>query len=114
MIRKSLFVLANSNKRNERCVAGRELVLVNGQTVLSTWIRPVGARGDGELTLAERQIARTRAEVAVGDIVEVGLARPSGDLTQPENWVLFGRGEWTHVGASHRRPSLDELEEQPT
>jgi hypothetical protein len=113
MLRKSLFVLANSHKRHERCVAGRELVMVNGRTVLSSWIRPVGAHGDGELTLAERQIARTRVEVAVGDTVEVGLARHSGDPTQPENWVLFGRGDWTDVSASHRRPSLDELEEQP-
>jgi hypothetical protein len=113
MLRKSFFVLANSLKRNERCVAGRELVLENGQTVLSSWVRPVSARGDGELTLAERQIAKTRTEVAVGDIVEVGLARPSGDPTQPENWVLFGRGEWADVGARLRRPTLDELEEKP-
>jgi hypothetical protein len=113
MLRQSLVVLANSFKRNERCIAGRELVLVNGQTALSTWIRPVGARGDGELTLAERRFASTRAEVAVGDIVEVSLARPSGDPTQPENWVLFGRGDWADVGATHHRPSLDDLEEQP-
>jgi hypothetical protein len=113
MIRKSLFVLANSHKRNERCVAGRELLLVNGQTVLSSWVRPVGARGDGELTRTEREFAMTRVEVSVGDILEVGLARPAGDPTQPENWVLFGRGDWTDVRDRHRPPSLDELEEQP-
>jgi Dual OB-containing domain len=114
MIRKSLFVLANSMKRNERCVAGRELVMVNGQTVVSSWVRPVSARGDGELTHAERVIAQTRAEVAVGDILEVGLVRPASDPTQPENWVIFGRGDWMDVRGSHRPPSLDELEEQPT
>ena len=113
MLRKSLFVLANSFKHNERCVAGRELVSVDGETVVSSWIRPVSVHGDGELNLAERIIVRTRAEVAVGDIVEVSLVRPSGDPTQPENWVLFGRGDWADVGANHRRPSLDELEEQP-
>jgi len=113
MFRKSLFVLANSNKRNERCVAGRELVLVNGQTVVSSWLRPVSARGDGELTHAERVIAGTRAEVAVGDIVEVGLARQAGDPTQPENWVIFGRGDWSDARDRYRTPSLDELEEQP-
>jgi Dual OB-containing domain len=113
MIRKSLFVLANSIKRNERCVAGRELVSSNGQTVVSSWVRPVSARGDGELTHVERVIAKARAEVAVGDIVEVTLARPAGDPTQPENWVIFGRGDWTDARTSHRPPSLDELEEQP-
>jgi hypothetical protein len=113
MLRKSIIVLANSFKRNERCVAGRELVLVNGQSVLSSWIRPVSTHGDGELRPPERVIARTRAEVGVRDIVEVALARHSDDPTQPENWVLFGRGDWTDVSASHRRLSLDELEEQP-
>ncbi|MBO0698114.1 MAG: hypothetical protein J2P46_06955 [Zavarzinella sp.] len=113
MLRKSLVVLANSFKRSERCVAGRELVLVNGQTVLSSWVRPVSARGDGELTLPERVIAGTRVEVRVGDIVEVGLDRRSGDLTQPENWVLSGRGDWADVATRHRPPSLDDLEEHP-
>jgi len=113
MIRKSLFVLANSMKRNERCVAGRELVSANGQTIVSSWVRPVSARGDGELTHAERVIAKTREEVAVGDIMDVKLARPACDPTQPENWVIFGRGEWTDARANHRPPSLDELEEQP-
>jgi hypothetical protein len=113
MLRKSFIVLANSHKRNERCVAGRELVLEGSQTVLSSWIRPVGAHGDGELAANERIIARTRAEVAVGDIVEVGLVRHLADPTQPENWLLSGRGDWLEVDARYRRPSLDELEEHP-
>src|SRR5688572_24311931 len=108
MVRKTLVVLANSFKRSERCIAGRELVLVNGQTVLSAWIRPVSSHGEGELALARRQIAMTRAQIAVVDIVEVGLARPAGDPTQPENWVLFGRGDWTDGSVTHGRPGLDD------
>lgn len=113
MIRKSLLVLANSIKRNERCIAGRELMLVNGQTVLSSWLRPVSNHDEGELTFLERVCATTNLEVGVGDIVEVGLDRPGIDPTQPENWHLWGAGDWVDVSSQYGRPGLDQLEERP-
>lgn len=113
MIRKSLLVLANSIKRNERCIAGRELMLVNGQTVLSSWVRPVSNHDEGELNFLERLCVTTNLEVGVGDIVEVGLDRRGVDPTQPENWHLWGAGDWADVGSRFARPSLDQLEEQP-
>jgi hypothetical protein len=113
MIRKSLLVLANSYKRNERCIAGRELAIVNGQTILSLWLRPVSAHNEGELSLTERVLAQTWVEVGVGDIVEVSLDHQPADPTQPENWLLWKNGDWTDISQSFARPNLDVLEERP-
>ena len=113
MIRKSLFVLANSIKRSERCIAGREMMLVKGQSVLSSWLRPVSNHDEGELSFLERLCVTTNLEVGVGDMVEVGLDRPGTDQTQPENWHLAGAGDWANVGTRFVRPTLDQLEEQP-
>jgi hypothetical protein len=113
MFRKSILVLANSTKNNERCIAGRELLLANGQTVLSGWVRPVSNHDDGELSISERVIAATLMEVGVGDIVEVSLGLQPHDPTQPENWVLWQSGDWADVGSNFVRPGLDQLEEDP-
>ena len=113
MIRKAIFVLANSIKRNERCIAGREVLLSSGQTVVSGWVRPISTHDEGELTFLERVCSTTSLEVGVLDVVEVSLDRPGGDPTQPENWVLWGNGAWTDVSFQHTPPNLDQLEERP-
>jgi hypothetical protein len=113
LIRKPLLILANSIKRNERCIAGRELIAANNQTVLASWIRPISNHDEGELTFLERVLAATWMEVGVGDVVEVSVDRPLLEPTQPENWLLSGNGGWTDVSAAYLRPSLDDLEESP-
>lgn len=113
VVRKSMIVLANSMKRSERCIAGRELLLVNGQTVLSSWLRPVSNHGEGELTLLERVNVLSNLEIGVGDIVDVSLDSQQSDPSQPENWLLFQSPSWTNADPQFSAPALDQLEERP-
>jgi hypothetical protein len=115
MLRKTLLVLANSFKRSERCVAGRELVpAADGSLHLGPWVRPVSGHDEGELSFIERVTRNTNLEVGVGDVVEVSLDRPTNEPEQPENWLLWQNGDWMDLGRGIPRPDLDALEEFPS
>lgn len=111
-VRKRLLVLANSFKDADRCVAGRELVAVGGQTRLGPWVRPVSRHGRGELWAAEHAYPGGRS-VAVLDVATVALDEHRPDPGQPENWALACPVEWADRTTRRGRPPADALVEHP-
>ena len=90
---KRIVCLANSRKRNGRCVAGREL-LEDGS--VGGWIRPVSAREDEEVSGVERQY-EDGGEPRVLDVIDVPVLDPRPKGYQRENWLLDPSLRWTRV-----------------
>ena len=90
---KRIVCLANSRKRNGRCIAGKEL-LEDGS--VGGWVRPVSAREDEEVSGVERQY-EDGGEPRVLDVIDVPVleSRPKG--YQQENWLLDPSRRWTRV-----------------
>jgi hypothetical protein len=94
---KTLVLLANSCKNNERCVAGKELA--HGR--FGPWVRPTSARPAGELRAVDQRLA-SGGQAAVLDVVDVPMRRPIPVGFQTENhlivpghgWVKRGRVRW--------------------
>lgn len=110
---RRILVLANSIKTQARCVAGREvLALEGGHIHLGEWIRPISRRDEGALQLRDLSL-RSGGVVSVLDIVEVSLAEHAADPGQPENhyveygsrWDLVGRVPAAHLEAFTETPS---------
>ena len=98
---KRIVCLANSWKKGERCIAGKEL-LEDG--LPGAWVRPVSNREDEAVNEIERQY-RDGSEPAVLDVIDVPLieARPEGH--QQENWLLDPDHYWTR----ERRVPVEDL-----
>ena len=84
------------------CVAGKEL-LPDGRP--GQWLRPVGARETGEVSLTERQYA-DGGEPRLLDIIDVPLLNPCPQGHQRENWRLDPNHRWAKAG----RISWNDLE----
>jgi hypothetical protein len=91
---KRLLVLANSMKKDGRCVAGREISLDQPPQLLG-WIRPVSGAGEGELLPHHMKLDRT-APLAPLDLVDVPVLRHAADPVHPEDWVVAG-SDWKAV-----------------
>ncbi len=89
---REIVCLANSCKRNGRCIAGRE-VLDNGY---GGWIRPVSARPTAELRFWEYCYADSTGPKLL-DIVAVPLLHAEPRDHQAENH-LIGEGQWVKTG----------------
>lgn len=93
---KRLLILANSIKKNARCVAGREVVVEEGGAQLGSWVRPVSGQNEGELF--QRHYALPQGEVTnVLDIVDIPVLEPKNDPGQPENWLIDEEVAWSKV-----------------
>lgn len=100
MITKRVLILANSQKYQQRCIAGREVLgSSDGALTLGHWVRPVSDHGQGELTLGERS-AQGRGDVRVLDIVDMPLRGWANELFQPENWRIAQARSWVFVKAA--------------
>ena len=79
-------VLANSHKNNGRCVAAIDMKT-------RQWIRPVGPRPGGELSLSECAAATDggSVEVSFGDVVDLPLGPPRPTSYHPEDIALAGQ-----------------------
>ena len=106
---KRIVVLANSIKRNERCVAGVEL-RKQGQPGLA-WIRPVSGESQGELEPRHMQIEGS-SPLSLLDVVDVPIARYAADAIHPEDWILDITQPWKRAGILHP-VGLEGLEERP-
>jgi hypothetical protein len=91
---KQIVCLANSRKISGRCVAGRELLQ---EGLLGPWIRPVSARGDGEVSLLERRY-QDGQDPRLLEIINIPLLAPKSEPNQPENWLLDPNYYWQKVG----------------
>lgn len=75
-----MICLANSRKRQGRCIAG---LRTDGQG----WLRPVAPGEEG--TLSPHQLRmQSGGEPRLLDIIKVGCACPQPRPHQPENWLL--------------------------
>ncbi len=100
MISKTIIVLANSVKKSERCLAGKEVVRLGNQWNVGKWIRPVATSDGGEVPLYSMQRALGH-DPKLLEIIEVSLDRAVPLPDQPENWLLeksFEAGSWKSVG----------------
>lgn len=83
-----IICLANSNKLNERCLAGIDIAT-------GEWIRPVSARSHQEITWAMRQINGNEPKLL--DMIDIPLQATGPDIgCQPENRLL-AQGKWKLV-----------------
>jgi len=90
---KRLLILANSIKKNARCIAGREFADGSDGIILGNWIRPVSNIGEGEL-LPEHCDLTTGGMPGVLDVVNVPLTEAATDPGQPENWRIAPGVGW--------------------
>ena len=98
---KQIICLANSRKKNGRCIAGIE----NIGTTKQKWIRPVSASATGEIL--ESHCAYSLANpIRVLDVLDVHLLGPRPSRHQSENWILGPGRPWHYRG---RVDSLDVL-----
>lgn len=83
---KKIICLANSRKIKAYCIAGREII---GNRV-GSWIRPVSAREDGELTLSDIRTEDHRVPQKM-DIIEIPVKSAKPKHYQPENFLIDDR-----------------------
>ncbi len=97
MASKQIIVLANSIKKQARCVAGREVLQSGGTTSVGSWVRPVSGEDEGQL-LARHYRLLNGGSASVLDIIEIHVTGRTGDPGQPENWRLDEMRPWRKVG----------------
>lgn len=108
---KTIVVLANSIKRDGRCIAGRELIKRDERTTVGGWVRPVSDGGEeGEILLHESRLPN-RQQPNVLNIIQIPLLEHAPELGQPENWKIVPDSQWRRVKRSIRNISV--LEEEP-
>lgn len=89
-MKKEIVVFANSARKGEHCVAGREIES-------KQWIRPV-SRWGGELNRAQCTVSGGKDPVRPLQKIEIDVDGPHTSIKhQPENW-LIGNDEWEHIG----------------
>ena len=99
-ITKRMVCLANSRKRQGRCVAGRE----RNAGVVGAWIRPVSDRPAEEVSEYERQY-QDGSDPRVLDIIQVPLIEARPKDYQQENWLLDPQLYWVKAGRLWQRSS---------
>jgi hypothetical protein len=94
---KRIVVLANSVKRNHRCVAGKELFGEDGNWTPGLWTRPVDPAHEGAITLETMRCADGQP-IKFLDIVDVPILSWANDPNHPEDWVVDTSRQWVRQG----------------
>ena len=89
---KRVVCLANSRKRNGRCVAGIEV----SRHRRVGWIRPVSPREHQEVSEYERQY-EDGSDPRLLDVMDVPLIEPRPKDYQQENWLLDPDSRWRRI-----------------
>ena len=93
---KRIAIFANSVKKTQHCIAGRELVDRGGVLTFGDWIRPVSRHGQGELSWSDCRFPSGRTP-RIFDVVDIPLAEREGSDCQPENWFIDPNRLWSDV-----------------
>ncbi len=101
---KRIVCLANSRKLTGRCIAGLEW---SEEQVIGSWVRPVSARENQEVSEYERQYSNGN-DPRVLDIINIPVIGPQPKDHQSENWLLNPDYYWEKVG-EFSRSALSEL-----
>ncbi|MCA9252338.1 MAG: hypothetical protein R3E58_07440 [Phycisphaerae bacterium] len=96
MTTKRILILANSIKKNARCVAGREILDDGVKRRLGEWIRPISRLSEGEL-LPNHYHYPNGVEASVLDIADLEFSSISPGPGQPENWLIDDEKSWHFV-----------------
>lgn len=110
MLEKRIVVLANSIKKGDRCVAGREVEPASGFDFRG-WIRPVSGESEGELAPRHMRTDDGRPLIPL-DIINVPLTRCANDAIHPEDWIVDPTRKWMRAGGLDLA-TLSSLEEKP-
>jgi hypothetical protein len=108
---KRIIVMANSIKRQARCVAGIEVDIGNDLIAIG-WIRPVSGESEGELEPRHMSVAGD-LPVNVLDIVDIPLISHANDRIHPEDWIVDSSQQWKRVGQLDTK-MVGTLEDQPS
>ena len=109
---KTVFILANSIKKSQRCVAGREVLEDSGgESYWGGWVRPVTDHDEGAISLTECRLQDRTIPVPY-DVVQISTTSNEGNPTQPENWYIEKSFRWTKTGRWGRREA-EQLVETP-
>jgi hypothetical protein len=112
MPQKTVFVLANSIKKQQRCVAGRELFRdSHGEQCWGGWIRPVTHHDEGAISLVECRLQDGTTPVPF-DVIQIPTTSNENSPTQPENWYIQQSAQWRKT-ATWSREEAEELIETP-
>jgi hypothetical protein len=89
---KQIVCLANSRKRDGRCVAGKERT-VKGY---GAWIRPISERQNGSVS-EWQQRCQDGGDTQLLDVIEVSIVGARSATCQSENWQFDRRRPWKRV-----------------
>ena len=94
---KKIFILANSIKKQQRCVAGREVVKhPDGEEYWGEWIRPVTNHDEGAIRLSECRL-QDGTVPAPFDVIQVPITSNENSPTQPENQYIQPGAQWSKI-----------------
>lgn len=80
---KKVFVLANSIKKRQRCIAGREIIKHHdGKEYWGEWIRPVTLHDEGAVSLSECRLQDGTIPVPL-DVVHIPITSCENNSAQP-------------------------------
>jgi hypothetical protein len=97
MLQKKIFVLANSIKKHQRCVAGLEIVKKpDGKEYYGEWIRPVTDHDEGAIRLSECRLQDDTVPLPF-DVIQIPIASCENNTTQPENWYIQPGAQWSKI-----------------
>lgn len=96
---KKIFVLANSIKKQQRCVAGIEIIKKpDGKEYYGEWIRPVTHHDEGAISSSECRLQHGAVPIPF-DVIQIPLFSLENNPTQPENWYIQPDAQWSKVAA---------------
>lgn len=106
---KRFVVLANSIKKDGRCVAGREMPGEDG--AFGPWCRPISSdRPEGELFPQHMPLKSGTLSPLV--VVDVPLSGYAKNPAHPEDWYVSGE-QWEIADTLNRDELVDLIEEPP-
>lgn len=92
-----IVILANSTKRNHRCVAGKVISWDAALWHVGGWIRPIDrSEKEGAVSFSVMR-CEDGSFPDVLDIVDVPLIGPANDPNHPEDWELDTQFRWKRV-----------------
>ena len=113
-MRKTVIVFANSIRNSGRCVAGKEVQILDNNTIrnLGNWIRPISYKGEGELNSSSISMVKKSSIPTLLDVVEIPLIKKAQEKYHPEDWYINASEKWLYQGALKTR-SIHKFLESP-
>jgi hypothetical protein len=92
-----MVILANSVRRGQRCVAGKEVGRGLFWWKPGPWIRLIDPGTKGGEVRIENTYCEGGGHARVLDVVDVPVSGPAGHPDHPEDWFLLSDTPWTRI-----------------